>query len=306
MDAITLLKNDHRSVEKLFKQFERAGDRAYVAKRSIVDRIVEELSVHAAIEEQIFYPVCRETVPDVEDLTLESLEEHHVVKWLLSELDGMDPKAERFDAKVTVLIESVRHHVQEEESELFPKVRAAHGRRALGEVGDALADAKSSAPTSPHPEAPDAPPGNKVIGAVAGVVDRVSDDVSGVAQGAVTAVQDLIARLRGADRPKVSPRGSSRERSRARQVRRAAADATEGIGDTAKQAAQGAKETGKSAASGAKATTTTAKKSARATKTTAKRATTTTRNTARASVSDTAETAKRGARKTAASATTSS
>ncbi|MEZ5179447.1 MAG: hemerythrin domain-containing protein [Acidimicrobiales bacterium] len=62
MDAITLLKDDHKSVEKLFRRFEKAGDRAYVEKREVVDRIIEELSIHAAIEEQIFYPVTRETV----------------------------------------------------------------------------------------------------------------------------------------------------------------------------------------------------------------------------------------------------
>src|SRR5262245_40794749 len=127
MDAITLLKNDHRTVEKLFKQFEKAGDRAHVQKRKIVDRIIEELSVHAAVEEQIFYPVARGAVPETEEIALESLEEHHVVKWVLSELQDMGPKNERFDAKVTVLIENVRHHVEEEESDFFPEVRKQLG-----------------------------------------------------------------------------------------------------------------------------------------------------------------------------------
>ena len=68
MDAITLLKDDHKSVEELFKRFEKAGERAFVQKREIVDRIIEELSVHAAIEEQVFYPVTRATVPAVEDV----------------------------------------------------------------------------------------------------------------------------------------------------------------------------------------------------------------------------------------------
>src|SRR5215211_8592360 len=107
MDAIALLRDDHRSVEKLFKQFEKAGDSAYATKRKVAEQIIEELSRHADIEEQLFYPVSRATVPGTEDIALESLEEHHVVKWVLSELDGMDPAAERFDAKVTVLIENV-------------------------------------------------------------------------------------------------------------------------------------------------------------------------------------------------------
>ena len=195
MDAITLLKNDHRSVEKLFKRFEHAGEKAYAEKRKLVDRIIEELSQHAAIEEQVFYPVARATVPGTEDIALESLEEHHIVKWVLSELEGMDPHDERFDAKVTVLIENVRHHVEEEESEFFPKVRDRLGRNDLGEVGDALAQAKEGAPTHPHPRSPDSPPANLVTGAAAGVIDKVSDTVSGLAQGGVSVVQDLIARI---------------------------------------------------------------------------------------------------------------
>src|SRR4029079_19256373 len=123
MDAITFLRSDHKAVQQLFQRFEKAGDHAYTEKRAVVDQIIEELSVHAAIEEQVFYPVARATVPDTEDMALESLEEHHIVKWLLSELVGLDPTNERFDAKVTVLIENVRHHVEEEESDFFPKVR---------------------------------------------------------------------------------------------------------------------------------------------------------------------------------------
>ncbi|MGK2948431.1 MAG: hemerythrin domain-containing protein, partial [Acidimicrobiales bacterium] len=72
MDAITLLKTDHKAVEQLFKRFEKAGDRAFVEKRELVDRIIEELSKHAAIEEQLFYPVVRATVPETDDIALES------------------------------------------------------------------------------------------------------------------------------------------------------------------------------------------------------------------------------------------
>jgi hemerythrin superfamily protein len=173
MDAITLLRNDHKTVEKLFKTFEKAGQRAKQTKAKTVEQIIEELSVHAAIEEQIFYPAIREEVADTEDEVLESLEEHHIVKWVLSELDGMSPDDERFDAKVTVLIENVRHHVEEEETELFPTVRKALGRKRLGEIGDAMEAAKSTAPRRPHPRAADTPPGNIVTGAVAGAVDRL-------------------------------------------------------------------------------------------------------------------------------------
>ena len=175
MDAITLLREDHRTVEKLFKEFEKAGSRAGKTKAKIVKQIIHELSVHAAIEEQVFYPAVREHVEDADDTVLEGLEEHHIVKWVLSELEGMTPADERYDAKVTVLIENVRHHVKEEQEDMFPEVRKALGRKQLVELGEALAKAKKAAPTRPHPKAPDEPPGNAVAGTMSGMLDKARD-----------------------------------------------------------------------------------------------------------------------------------
>src|SRR3954454_17529937 len=114
MDAITLLKNDHKTVEELFKKFEKAGDSAKKAKARLVDKMIEELAVHATIEEMTFYPFVKGVSEELTDDVLESLEEHHIVKWVLSELENLTPEDERYDAKVTVLIENVRHHVEEE------------------------------------------------------------------------------------------------------------------------------------------------------------------------------------------------
>jgi hemerythrin superfamily protein len=175
MDAITLLKQDHKAVEKLFKQFEKTT--APAEQRKLAQRIVKELSVHAAIEEMVFYPAVRTQVPKAEDTVLESLEEHYIVKWVLNELEDMKPNHERFKAKMTVLIENVRHHVKEEESELFPDVRKAIKRKELAELGEALEKAKKVAPTSPHPRAPDTPPGNLVAGAAAGAMDKAKTKV---------------------------------------------------------------------------------------------------------------------------------
>ncbi|MGH9036222.1 MAG: hemerythrin domain-containing protein [Acidimicrobiia bacterium] len=177
MDAITLLKKDHRTVENLFKRFEKLGERAKKSKQDVVERIIKELSIHAAIEEAVFYPAIRSAVDDkkIDDLVLEALEEHHVAKWLLSELDGMSPDHERFDAKVMVLIESVRHHVEEEEQELFPKVAKAFDKARLNELGDALAEAKRVVPTRPHPRMPDEPPGNILGAPGAALVDKALD-----------------------------------------------------------------------------------------------------------------------------------
>jgi hemerythrin superfamily protein len=177
MNAITLLKNDHKTVEDLFKRFEKLGPRAVKSKQDVVERLVRELSIHAAIEEMAFYPAIREAVEkgDVDDMVLESLEEHHIVKWVLSELDGMSAAHERFDAKVTVLIENVRHHVEEEEKELFPKVGKMFSRAMLDELGDAMTRLKKTVPTHPHPRSPDEPPGNLIAGAGAAIVDKALD-----------------------------------------------------------------------------------------------------------------------------------
>jgi len=177
MDAITLLKKDHRTVEDLFKRFEKLGDRAKKGKQDVVERIIKELSVHAAVEEAVLYPAIRSAIEDkkVEEVVLESLEEHHIVKWTLSELDGMSPEHERFDAKVTVLIESVRHHVEEEEQELFPKLAEAFDKEHRNELGDALAAAKKVVPTRPHPRMPDEPPGNILGAPGAALVDKALD-----------------------------------------------------------------------------------------------------------------------------------
>jgi hemerythrin superfamily protein len=177
MDAITLLKKDHRTVESLFKRFEKLGDRAIKGKQETVERILKELSVHAAIEEAIFYPEIRVAVEDkkIDALVLEALEEHHVVKWTLSELERMTPDHERFDAKVTVLMESVRHHVEEEEKELFPMVAKALGKERLKELGEAMAEAKKAVPTRPHPRMPDEPPGNLLGAPGAALVDKALD-----------------------------------------------------------------------------------------------------------------------------------
>ncbi|HEV3354767.1 MAG TPA: hemerythrin domain-containing protein [Acidimicrobiales bacterium] len=193
MDAVTLLRNDHKTVEALFKKFEKAGPNAHKTKQDLVEKIVEELSIHAAIEEQVLYPAAREAVPDATDEVLEALEEHHIVKWVLSELDGMDPTDERFTAKVTVLIENVRHHVKEEEGELFPELRKAIKRKDLEELAQALEKAKKAAPTHPHPRAPDTPPGNVIVGVAAAAVDKAEDT------GKKT-VRKVFGRSRGRER----------------------------------------------------------------------------------------------------------
>ncbi|KJY28813.1 hemerythrin [Streptomyces sp. NRRL S-444] len=149
MDAIVLLRDDHKTVEKLFKRFEKTGDDDVAERRTIADEVIEELTVHAWVEERIFYPAAREAAPETTDHILESIEEHHAVVWMLSELKNMDPADERFKAKMSVLMENVRHHVEEEEQEWFPQVRKAMGRKRLTELGDQLEAEKNKAPRGP-------------------------------------------------------------------------------------------------------------------------------------------------------------
>ena len=172
MNALTVLKHDHGNVEALFERFEHLPADDLEQKRQVVDKIIEHLAVHAAIEEQVFYPGIRTAAPDADDEVLEGLEEHHVVKWTLSELERTSPGDERFDAKMRVLMESVRHHVEEEENDLFPKVREALTNQQLEEMGDALETARQAAPTRPHPRQPDTPPLNLLLGIPAAMFDR--------------------------------------------------------------------------------------------------------------------------------------
>jgi hemerythrin superfamily protein len=142
-NAVTLIKADHRTVEKLFKQFEEAGDQAYKTKQDLVTEIIKELEVHATIEEETYYPAVEaKAKKDGKELIAEAVEEHHVVKVLLGELSSMSSEDEAFDAKVTVLMENVRHHVEEEEEELLPQSEEILGQDELARLGEEMAARK--------------------------------------------------------------------------------------------------------------------------------------------------------------------
>ncbi|OWK42128.1 hemerythrin domain-containing protein [Fimbriiglobus ruber] len=117
--AVSLLKEDHARVKELFDQFAKATNRA--AKKKIVRAALTELKVHAAIEEEIFYPAVRK--PIGKEIMNEADEEHHVAKLLIAELDAMDGSESHFDAKFHVLSENVRHHIKEEENKMLPKAK---------------------------------------------------------------------------------------------------------------------------------------------------------------------------------------
>jgi hemerythrin superfamily protein len=148
-DAIVVLKEDHKAIRKAFADFQKLGPRAEKRKQQLVDRIIELLTVHTYLENEVMYPRVRELLPELEDDILESYEEHHVADVLVVELAAMKASDERFTAKTTVLIENVTHHIQEEEQDWFPQVRAALDRATLREIGQEMVDARPSAPRRP-------------------------------------------------------------------------------------------------------------------------------------------------------------
>ncbi len=148
-DAIVILKNDHKAIKKLFREFHNAGGDGNAAKTRIVKKIIEELTVHTYLENEVMYPEVRRLLPGLEDDVLESYEEHHVADVLCAELFAMDGDDERFDAKATVLIENVTHHIDEEEQDWFPQVREGLGRKQLQELGARMSDLRDKAPRSP-------------------------------------------------------------------------------------------------------------------------------------------------------------
>jgi hemerythrin superfamily protein len=138
MDAIRLLKADHREVEGYFKEYEELEDKR--EKQALADKICLALTVHAKIEEEIFYPAARGEIDD-DDLLDEAEVEHASAKQLIAEIKSMKAGDKLFDAKVKVLGEYVHHHVQEEEKEIFPETRDAD--LDLKELGEQLAARKA-------------------------------------------------------------------------------------------------------------------------------------------------------------------
>jgi hemerythrin superfamily protein len=124
-DAIELLKADHKKVLKMFKDYEKQKDSASAADKSdLATSICLEITVHSMLEEEIFYPAARNAIDD-DDLMDEAAVEHAGAKDLIDQLQEMEPDDDLYDAKVTVLGEEIRHHVEEEEKEMFPKVKKA-------------------------------------------------------------------------------------------------------------------------------------------------------------------------------------
>jgi len=140
-NALSLLKSDHEEVSELFDKYDKGGKRLTTQQKAVLARsICDALTVHAQIEEEIFYPACHEHVAKAEDLLAEAKVEHQSLKELIAKIESEKPGTEEYDAQVKVLGEYVKHHVKEEQNELFPKVRKSD--MDLDAVGEELAARK--------------------------------------------------------------------------------------------------------------------------------------------------------------------
>ena len=148
MNALELLEQDHQKVSELFVQVDAAEDDE--EKRQLFEGISNELTIHTHIEETVFYPAL-EKREELKDLVLEAYEEHKQVKTLLREISNLVDGSEKFDAKLQVLMENVDHHVEEEESEMFPQVEQFFGATELEARGRELEAAKRGAKSEGHP-----------------------------------------------------------------------------------------------------------------------------------------------------------
>jgi Hemerythrin HHE cation binding domain len=136
-DATALLRADHKFVSGLFEDYENASTKTM--KRKLVNQICMELSVHAQVEEEIFYPAVKQALKDHE-MVPEATVEHATLKSLIAQVEGVEPDGEMYDAKVKVLCEYVEHHVKEEQDEMFPKAKAS--KLDMMELGEKIATRK--------------------------------------------------------------------------------------------------------------------------------------------------------------------
>jgi hemerythrin superfamily protein len=144
MDAIDLLIADHNRAKGLFTRYQDASDSDETAEATALASVIQrELRIHTAIEEEIFYPETHNLSEELGETVDEGVEEHHVVKVLLDEIEDLEPGSDAWKAKMTVVIENVEHHVEEEETEMFPAVRSHTDAAARDTLGDRM-DARKS------------------------------------------------------------------------------------------------------------------------------------------------------------------
>jgi hemerythrin-like domain-containing protein len=137
MDAMSLLKEDHRKVKKILAELESTTDRGVKTREELFTKVKQELVIHEAIEEEIFYPALKEH-PKTKDIALEAYEEHHVVDTVMAEIEGVAYDDEKWGAKFTVMKENLEHHIEEEEGEMFKQAKQVFDQDELTQLGESM------------------------------------------------------------------------------------------------------------------------------------------------------------------------
>ena len=153
MDALTLLEQDHQKVKKLMGEIEKTTERGVKTQEELFTKLVQELTVHEKIEEQIFYPAVKDAAKTkkLEEIVTESFEEHHFVNVVIAEIKETPYDAEEWAAKFKVMMENIEHHAfEEEEGEMFPKVRKLFSKAELDDLGAQMEDLKMQLIESPQ------------------------------------------------------------------------------------------------------------------------------------------------------------
>lgn len=177
-DVIIVLTEDHRAAERVFQELE-SGSGDPQDRKDLADHVIAELVRHSVAEEHYLYPTVRKVLSDGDQVADHELSEHLEAERTMKELDGLDPTDPRFNELLGQLMTEVRHHIRDEEEDLFPRLQEACSESELTELGEQIVRAKESAPTRPHPMAPKKPPANKMLDPGAGLVDRMRDALSG-------------------------------------------------------------------------------------------------------------------------------
>ncbi|MDA8371245.1 MAG: hemerythrin domain-containing protein [Nocardiopsaceae bacterium] len=177
-DLIDIIVSDHRDVERIFTELEK-GTASPEQRKQMVDHVIAELVRHSVAEEQYMYPAARKALADGDALADHELEEHAEAEQVMKDLSETEATDPRFEELLQKLMSDIRHHIEGEENEFLPRLKAACSKAELQDLGRRVQQAKKVAPTRPHPMAPDTPPANRILNPGAGLVDRMRDALTG-------------------------------------------------------------------------------------------------------------------------------
>ncbi|WP_326599543.1 hemerythrin domain-containing protein [Streptomyces sp. NBC_01803] len=177
-DIVRELVADHQEVEDIFQEIERlpTGEKR---RKLLADQVTIELVRHSIAEETHLYPAVREHLTDGDRVADREIEDHTAAERIMKELERHDAGDPEFDRLMDKLMSEIRSHMQDEEDNLFPALRICCSEEELERLGDQVRHAKRTAPTRPHPAAPDKPPFNRLLARGTGLVDRARDLLSG-------------------------------------------------------------------------------------------------------------------------------